>query len=80
MSQVGPGTKGLGLFDSAAEARDKAIASVAQNHDEWIEKHALPAIRQAAGVWKDFTTDDVWGVLEVDPLEPRAMGAGRADQ
>ena len=65
------------FFKTAEEARDEAIARLDENHDLWIEKFAIPAIREALNRKGGFiTTDDVWTVLGlVVPPEKRAMGA-----
>lgn len=64
------------LFKSPEQARDEAVARVDESHDGWIERYAMPAIREALNRHGFITTDDVWKeVGDVRPPEPRAMGA-----
>lgn len=59
---------GAGLRDQALEALEISAA-------EWIDNHAIPAIRALATRLQYFTTDDVWKECGTRTNEPRAMGA-----
>lgn len=59
----------------AQEAGDRAVEAVGVSHADWVEKHAIPAIRDCAENLETFTTDEVWKVVTSQPREPRAMGA-----
>lgn len=63
---------------TARQARDHAVAQVDRNADERWKRAALETIRRLAQLLDEFTTDEVWGVLDgldVDTHEPRALGA-----
>jgi hypothetical protein len=59
----------------AEAARDAAIAQVYAASDERWRKHCLEVIAQLAQHKREFTTDDVWEMLDLRPREPRALGA-----
>lgn len=60
----------------AQEAGDRAVQAVGTSHADWVEKHALPAIRETAHELREFTTDEVWKrIRRVPGIERRAMGA-----
>jgi hypothetical protein len=62
------------LFD-AEEARDEALARVAQGAGDWVQR-ARDAVQLVALARFDFTTDHVWDALGEDrPAEPRALGS-----
>lgn len=60
---------------AAEAARDEALDRVAKGAgSEWVD-HALGMIRLVALSRREFTSDDVWTVLEQPPNDPRALGA-----
>jgi hypothetical protein len=69
------------LFDvpAAIEARNQAIEQVETNADSTWKLHCEAAIRWLAKTRPEFTTDDVWELmnqrLNPMPHEPRAIGA-----
>lgn len=60
---------------AAREARDTALQQVEENADaEWKEK-ALRAVHQTALQLREFISDDIWEVSQLDsPREARALG------
>jgi len=66
------------IFDwhEAQLARDAAIEQVGDNASSWWMRQAIDAIRKCARENVEFTTDDVWKLVDMSAgLEPRAMGA-----
>lgn len=69
------------LFDAglSARARDNALARVARNVDTEWRNAAERAVHTVAGREAEFTTDQVWVLLQAwgapPPTEPRGMGA-----
>jgi hypothetical protein len=69
------------LFDvpAAIEARNQAIEQVETNAQPTWKLHCEAAIRWLAKTRPEFTTDDVWELmnqrLNPMPHEPRAIGA-----
>jgi hypothetical protein len=64
---------------SGAQRRDEALRRVEQHADpQWSDK-ALQAARLACSFGAEFSTDEVWSLLEAagvsPPREPKAMGA-----
>ena len=41
--------------------------------NEWTDD-AFNSLIQVASSMKEFTTDDIWKVLDLHPIEPRSMG------
>lgn len=70
----------LSLFDAAegSRRRDEAILRVDANAPSSWKRAALQAVRMICEKRDEFTTDEVWFILEVNgvdgPHEPRAMG------
>lgn len=63
----------MNLF-TAAEARDHALHRVDANApDDW-KTAAMEAIHRIAKYGHEFTTDDIWAMVQ-HPPEPRALGA-----
>ncbi len=69
-------TPGQLEFDLAAarEARDEAIEIVGDNADNGWMDSARGVIHKLARDMDEFTTDDMWRLIE-PPREPRAAGA-----
>lgn len=69
------------VFDAAASAaaRDDAIERVREAASDVWKAEAFSAVAHVCRMRKEFTTDDVWALLDarevVGPREPRAMGA-----
>ena len=62
---------------TGAELRDLAIAEGEENADEGWKKDVHEAILKCVDRLDEFTTDDVWAILDTDDdlADPRAIGA-----
>lgn len=65
-------------LDEAIEARDQAIQQVEDHADgKWMDL-AVACVLGIAATRRPFTSDHIWDVLDgfdIEPHEPRALGA-----
>lgn len=76
--QFDPGWNGRTEHIPARQARDCAIQQADHHADQRWKQAALETVRRLAEQLDEFTTDEIWAVLDglnVDTHEPRALGA-----
>ncbi|MCA9711962.1 MAG: hypothetical protein KDK70_39365 [Myxococcales bacterium] len=66
-------------FAMGSQLRDQAVSDLEQGRDAMWQGRAFEALKIAAGIHVELTTDDVWHVLErwqePAPSEPKSMAA-----